>query len=358
MKPNNLHLVIIAGGSGTRFWPKSTSKRPKQLIAFQSAENRTARSLLQQTLDRFEKLVPPAQRTILTTEALREAVANEQLEARILAEPVGRNTAPCIYWAAKEVLKADPNGIMLIMPADHTIAHCQSFISTVEKAAQWASQNNDLITLGVTPTRPETGYGYLRTSHYQNPPSSFGEIQKVEAFVEKPNLEKATGFLQSGNYLWNGGMFIWKASVILDAFDAFMPEMKQAWEKSGGQVTDAYPHMPATSIDYGIMEKAKNVVTFPLNCGWDDLGSWISLEGMAQEWGIQRGKNVSTSPSLISVDSSGNIVDVPQRLVALLGIQNLIVVEHGQSLLIADKERAQDIRTIVEEVKKTRPELA
>ncbi|MEO5968907.1 MAG: sugar phosphate nucleotidyltransferase [Bdellovibrionia bacterium] len=349
MSSNNSYLVIIAGGSGTRFWPKSTSKRPKQLLTFGTS------TLLAQTVSRFITLVPPGQRLIVTTQALKDAIELEKLEAKVLGEPQGRNTAPCIYWAAKVIEKENPKGIMLVMPADHYMANPNKFTATVKDAILWAEEHGDLVTLGIKPVRPETGYGYLKTDPS---PAKAHAPQKVEAFVEKPNLVRAHEFLASGNYLWNGGMFIWRVDSILQAFDLYMPEMKKAWETSKGKIEDAYPNMTATSIDYGIMEKAKNVVTFTLDCGWDDLGSWTSLENVADLLDARRGQNVVTAGDILAIESSGNIVDTPGRLTSLLGVNDLIVVEHGDAILIAHKDRAQDIRKVVDEVRKIRPELA
>lgn len=363
MNESDLFLVIIAGGNGTRFWPKSTSKKPKQLLSFGGSND----SLLAQTLARFENWVPSHQRMIVTTQALSEAIQSERLTAKILAEPQGRNTAPCIYWAARSIAEKNPDAVMVIMPADHYIANPGRFLSVVKTAARWASEHRDLVTLGIQPNRPETGYGYLKTSSTplsslsispSNQSSSQIPVTRVEAFVEKPNFEKATEFLKNGNYLWNGGMFLWQVNVILEAFDRFMPEMKRAWEKAEGRIEKAYPEMTATSIDYGIMEKAENVVTLPLDCGWDDLGSWTSLEGLADPLNARHGNNVLSSGELLAIDSSNNIVDAPDRLIALLGVNDLIVVEHGGALLVTRKDKAQDIRKVVEEVKRIRPDLA
>lgn len=343
----NLFLIVIAGGSGTRFWPKSTSKKPKQLLAF----GRNTQSLLAQTISRFDGWVPPSQRIVVTTQTIEQAVASESPTVKVLAEPQGRNTAPCIYWAARHVAERDPNGVMLVMPSDHYVGKPEQFIKTVQEAANWAHETKDLVTLGIQPSRPETGYGYLKTS-----PLS-GDVKRVDAFVEKPNLAKATEFLASKSYLWNGGMFVWKASVILDAFDQWMPEMKKAWDQADGNVERAYPSMTATSIDYGIMEKAKNVVTFPLDCGWDDLGSWTSLDNLADTLGARQDGNVVSSGELIALNSNNNIVDTPNRLTSLLGVDDLIVVEQGNAILVAHKSQAQEIRQVVEAVKKRRPEL-
>ncbi len=353
----NLFLVIMAGGSGTRFWPKSTARRPKQLLSFGPVGGgaKHSDSLLRETLKRFDSLVPKAQRIVVTTELLAAPISDDAGagEVTVLAEPQGRNTAPCVYWAAQEIYKRDRKGVMLVMPADHFMSHPNEFKATVARAADWAFNHDDLVTLGVQPMRAETGYGYLKTG---KPVGDQGAL-RVEAFVEKPNLKKAEEFVSSGDYYWNGGMFLWRADVILKAFDTHMPEMKTHWEASQGNAQAAYPKLTATSIDYGVMEKAKNVVTFPLDCGWDDVGSWTSLEGLAGFLNARKGGNIVTAGEMVAVDSIGNIVDVPGKLVALLGVNDLIVVEAGESLLIASKERAQDIRLIVEQVKKVRPDL-
>lgn len=352
MSQRELFLVIMAGGSGTRFWPKSTSRRPKQLLSFGGDGSST---LLRMTLDRFDGIVPDegTQRLIVTTRLLKEAITEQAPKCTILAEPQGRNTAPCVYWAAQEVARKNPRGLMLVMPADHYIAYPDRFAATVRAAAEWAATHDDLVTLGVKPTRPETGYGYLKIGESLSKGS-----RRVDAFVEKPDLSKAEEFLRAGNYLWNGGMFVWRADVILRAFDEFMPEMKQAWETSHGIIEDAYPRMTATSIDYGVMEKAKNVVSFELDCGWDDLGSWISLEGVADVLKARHEAGVVTAGQVIAIDATGNVVDTPKKLTALLGVRDLVVVDTGSVLLVADKNRAQDIKQIVEQVKKIRPELA
>lgn len=353
---NDLFLVVMAGGSGTRFWPKSTARKPKQFLSFGKIEESCSGSpsLLGMTLRRFDGLVPLGQRFVVTTQLLKDTVSQQAPEVEVLAEPQGRNTAPCIYWAAREVAARNPRAVMLVMPSDHYIMKADEFISTVKAAARWASEHDDLVTLGITPIRPETGYGYLKIARNGMESGCF----RVDAFVEKPSLQKAQEFLKAGNYLWNGGMFLWRAEVILAAFDQYMPEMKKAWDASVGQVEKAYPQMTATSIDYGIMEKAKSVVAFPLSCGWDDLGSWTSLESLADLLGARQDTGVVTGGDVISVESQGNIIDVPGKLIALLGVKDMVVVEQGGVILVADKKRAQDIRLIVDEVKKRRPEFA
>ena len=355
----NLHLVIMAGGSGTRFWPKSTSRKPKQLLAFGKSSGGASQTLLQQTSSRFDGLVASGNRWIVTTELLEKAVQEDSPTARVLAEPQARNTAPCVYWAARAVAAVNPKAVMLVMPADHYIPYIEKFQAIISAAVAWAIEYDDLVTLGVKPSRPETGYGYLKGG------ADLGKgAKKVDAFVEKPNLARAEEFLRAGNYLWNGGMFVWRAEVILAAFDRLMPEMKRAWEDSGGDIAVAYPMMTATSIDYGIMEKAAagasglgSVVTFPLDCGWDDLGSWTSLENLADELNARLEGSVVSAGDLVAIESVGNIVDAPGRTVALLGVNDLIIVESGNAILVAQKNRAQDIKLVVEAVKKKKPEL-
>jgi mannose-1-phosphate guanylyltransferase len=290
---------------------------------------------------------------IVTTQLLQRACSEGAPDVNVLAEPAGRNTAPCVYWAAREIAARDPKGIMLVMPADHYISKPAAFTETIREAVRWAEAHDDLVTLGVKPTRPETGYGYLRIGAQLG-----GAAKKVDAFVEKPNLDKAREFVSAGNYLWNGGMFVWRAEVILRAFDELMPEMKREWEAASGKVEAAYPKLTATSIDYGVMEKARNVVSFALDCGWDDLGSWTTLEEMADVLKARQEGGVATAGEILAVESSGCIVDAPGKLIALLGVKDLIVVEAGGVLMVADKRRAQDIKLVVERVKKQRPELA
>ncbi len=286
MNSNQLHLVVMAGGSGTRFWPKSTQKTPKQLLAFGRDSTKT---LLTQTMTRFDHLVDRKNRWIVTTGQLSLAVREQVGDSvHILAEPQGRNTAPCVFWSAKEVLKKDPNAVMLVMPSDHFIKNEAAFLETIGEAAAWASKTGDLVTLGVKPDRAETGYGYLKLGKSIEGRRAI----PLAAFVEKPNRERAEEFLRAGNYLWNGGMFVWRADAILKAFNQYMPELEKVWAESQGSVEKAYPKMTATSIDYGVMEKAENVVAFELNCGWDDLGSWTSLETLAHELDTKRPEGV------------------------------------------------------------------
>ncbi|MCC7442841.1 MAG: NTP transferase domain-containing protein [Bdellovibrionales bacterium] len=345
------YLVIMAGGSGTRFWPKSTAKKPKQLLSFGSSND----TLLGTTLKRFDGLSPEDRRVIVTTQSLAAATKEAVGPAtHVLSEPMGRNTAPCVYWAARWVAERDPKAVMMVMPADHHMASVKDFRATLERAVRWATEHDDLVTLGIQPSRPETGYGYLKLGNEV----SKGPCRKVQAFVEKPDRARAEAYVASGEYLWNGGMFLWRAETILKAFDSLMPEMKREWDAAKGDVSAAYPRMTATSIDYGIMEKAPNVVTFPLDCGWDDLGSWISLETTTLP-GVARGPaGVVAGGEVFAVESSGNVIDAPGRVVALLGVKDLVVVEHNGVLMILPKSRTQDVKLVLDQVKAARPEKA
>ena len=355
MAPPSRWLVVMAGGSGTRFWPRSRSRRPKQLLPLGApiANGRPRATLLAQTLRRFDGLVDSERTVVVTTAALRNVIAAEAPGVLVLGEPEARNTAPCVYWAARLVAERDPHAVMLVMSADHYIRDVAAFRRIATAAIDRATSHAELITLGVRPTRPETGYGYLRLGERLG-----GDCQRVEAFVEKPDRTRAGQFLESGEYLWNSGMFVWRVDTILAAFDMAAPAMREAWDAARGDVAVAYPSMPATSIDYAVMEKAPNVVTFPLDCGWEDIGSWGSIETLAESLQAVAAGGTVLAGDVIAVHSHGNVVDVPGKLVALLGVSDLIVVEHEGALLVATKERAQDVRLVVDEIKKRRPDLA
>ena len=345
------HLVVIAGGTGTRFWPRSTRKHPKQLLRFGSPH-----SLLQTTLSRFTELIDTERTWILTTQELEIALRGDLAsypQVQILSEPHGRNTAPCIYWAARKLSALDPDALMVIVPSDQYVGDLGVFRATIQHALSWASEHDGLVTLGIHPTRPETGYGYLRIH-----PGSLGGAPpyRVEQFVEKPSLERARDYVATNQFLWNGGIFIWRASAILRAFDQIAPEFREVWTTYAGDPALCYPHLPSISIDYAILERSDQVVAFPLYCGWDDLGSWTSLEALAGPLHLESGSNVLAGGSLEALDSHGNIVDAPDILVSLLGVKDLIVVQHGSSLLVADKARAQDVKLLVEQIRQRQPD--
>ena len=340
------YAIIMAGGSGTRFWPLSRSERPKQFLSL----GPDRRSLLRATAERVWSLIPAERTFVVTSELLRprvEELLPELGPAQILAEPVGRNTAPCIGWAATHVRRLDPDAVMTILPADHYIDDSGAFVEALRRGLEAAS-HGDYVTIGIRPTRAETGYGYIEVGGELDP-----GVFRARRFVEKPNRQRAEQFVASGNFLWNSGMFFFLASRILDAIDQHLPglgEKLHAYDDAANAGNEAalvaatYPELPAVSIDHGIMEKVDSVSVVPGSFDWSDLGSWTSawelsprdeLENVLPEGGI-------------GVDASGNYALAPEgKLVALVGVKDLVVVDSGDALLVVPRERAQDVREIV-----------
>ncbi len=341
------YAIIMAGGSGTRFWPLSRSDRPKQFLSL----GPDARSLLRATAERVWALIPPERTFVVTSELLREQVERElpELDAtRVLAEPVGRNTAPCIGWAATHVRRLDPDAVMTILPADHHIGDTEAYVDTLRRGLE-AATHGDYVTIGIRPTRAETGYGYIEVGTELDP-----GVFRARRFVEKPNRQRAEQFVASGSFLWNSGMFFFLASRILEAIDLHLPGLGrqlQQYETAAEQgheadlVSATYASLPAVSIDHGIMEKVDSVSVVPGSFDWSDLGSWTSAwELSAQD---ERG-NVLPEGGL-SVDATGNYAWAPEgKLVALIGVRDLVVVDSGDALLVVPRQRAQEVRDIVE----------
>jgi mannose-1-phosphate guanylyltransferase/mannose-6-phosphate isomerase len=332
----------MAGGSGTRFWPKSTPDHPKQFLSF----GPDPRPLLLQTLSRFDGIVKAGATIIVTTERL--AAATRTLcggSIEVLAEPEGRNTAPCLFWAAMRIAETDPESVLLAMPADHLVSDVKEFQRAINAAIARAAANDEIVTVGIRPTRAETGYGYLQIG-----PDLGSGVRKVDRFVEKPDAARAGEFVKSGKHLWNAGMFVARASVLLREFDQYLPAYRKAWAAAGGNAAAAYPKMEAVSVDVGIMEKSGRVVTVGTDCGWDDLGNWTSLESLGKKWGLERREGVTLSGSVTGVDASGNVIDAPGRTVGLLGVHNLVIVECEGRILVADKSRLQDLRELTKKI--------
>lgn len=350
-----MKAVIMAGGQGTRFWPRSRRKRPKQLLDIVGSE-----SMIRQTVDRLIPFVSHRDIYVVTgKEHLEELTGHlpDIPEENIMAEPVGRNTAPCIGLAAIRLRRSDPEGVMAVLPADHVILDKEGFLATLRFAGEIAEAGDYIITLGMKPDRPETGYGYIKTgpefrvqgSEHAVPMQAY----HVERFVEKPDRETAERYVESGGFFWNAGMFVFRVSTILRALERHMPELYigllrlEPFLGTTGQdkaMSDMYGGLPAISVDYGIMEKAGNVLVIPSSFGWNDVGSWTAVDDLLPK--DEHG--VAANAEHISIDTTDCIVYSPKKLVATIGVSNLIVVETEDALLICDKSRAQDVKKVVE----------
>jgi len=342
----NAYAVIMAGGFGSRFWPLSRSTRPKQLLALGPDH----RSLLRATAERIWGLVPPDRTFVVTSAQLREQIEKELPELQphqILAEPVGRNTAPCIGWAATHVKRLDEDAIMAVLPADHYISETDAYLDTLRRGLA-AATHGDYVTIGIRPTRAETGYGYIEVGAELDP-----GVFRARRFVEKPNRQRAEQFVASGRFLWNSGMFFFLASRILDAIDQHLPGLGQELKRyeqaarTGGEaalIEATYAQLPAVSIDHGIMEKVSTVSVVPGSFEWSDLGSWSSAWELAPQ---DQFANVLPDDGL-AVDARGNYVHAPDgKLVVLVGVHDLVVVDAGDALLVVPRDRAQDVREVV-----------
>lgn len=347
----NYFAVIMAGGVGSRFWPMSTQEYPKQFHDMLG----TGDSLIQKTFSRLERLIPSENILISTNKRYKDLVLN-QLEnttkKQLLLEPCMRNTAPCVLYAALKIHAINPDGVMVIAPSDHWIENEPKFIDNIETAFEFCQQNDVLMTLGIEPSSPNTGYGYIQ---YENETSA---IKKVKQFTEKPNLENAKKFIESGDYLWNAGIFIWSVKSILKAFESSLPEMYSLFCKANNVyntefeddfIDTNYANAENISIDYGILEKANNVHVLPVNFDWNDLGTWGSLYTKLSK---DSNKNASLGGETIFRNSSNNIVRTQNnKRVVIQGLNDYIVVEKDDVLLICPKSDEQDIKQITQAAK-------
>ncbi len=350
----NLYAVIMAGGIGSRFWPISRTAHPKQFIDILG----TGKTLIQQTYDRFVKIVPAENIYIVTNDSYRSLV-KEQLPAlsydQILGEPVMRNTAPCIAYACHKIAMLNPDACIVVSPADHLITDTEEFVKDIKFSLEAAARNNCLITLGIKPSRPDTGYGYIQFTSQKLE----GDLHKVKTFTEKPNPELARTFVQSGEFLWNAGIFVWSVASILGAFEQYLPEMNDIFREGDEKfntadeqpfIQNAYYQCTNISIDYGIMEKAGNVYVLPTDFGWSDLGTWASVYELSEK--DEAGNTVTPTGKVMIYDSSNCMVNVPSgKLVVLQGLEDYIVVEDNNTLLICRKSEEQRVKQIVADVK-------
>lgn len=340
--------LILAGGSGTRFWPASRRARPKQLLALDGA-----RSLLQETVDRLAPLVEPRDVWVCTTEALARDV-RAQLPAvptaQILAEPAGRNTAPAIGWALLQMPEAARAGTVVVLPADHRIGHPAAQRATLAAAVAEVERHDRVLTLGVVPRWAESGFGYLETGELLDAASG---LCRVARFTEKPDPETARRFVAAGRHLWNAGIFVFRGTTLLAALARLSPEIWRGLAGLAGAPPGErgarYQALPAISIDYAVMEKLDDVATLPLDCGWNDLGSWAAL---AEVLPHDAAGNAARG-EVVTIDARDNLLVAEQGTIAVLGVEGLVVVRSGEAVLVLPRERAQEVRAIVDRLTAT-----
>lgn len=342
--------VILAGGWGERLWPMSTRERPKQLLDLDGEGTLVAR-----TVRRIEPLVDVRSSLALTSLELRDAILPELAPVppqRVIGEPVGRNTAPAIGLAARILADDDPDTVMIVLPADHMIAGADEFRETLETAIAASESMNALVTLGIRPTRPETEYGYMKAGETVS-----AGVRRVDGFVEKPDAETAALYLADGSYLWNSGIFIWRAGRILEEIARFLPELSEALTAffsapGNDDFEDAlrrfYGTAAPVSIDYGVMEKAEDVLVVQASFGWDDIGAWPALERV---WERDHGGNAVSGDALV-LDCRGCIVHADGGPVAVLGMEDVVVARTPEGTVVCPKDRARDVRRIVAELRR------
>lgn len=352
---NNNYCVIMAGGIGSRFWPMSRNARPKQFLDVLG----TGKTLIQQTYERFLKICPK-ENIIIVTHADYTATVLQQLPDlqpdQVLSEPMRRNTAPCMVYAANKIRKRNPNANMVVAPSDHVIMKEEAFIEAIRGCLAFTAQQDVLLTLGIKPSRPDTGYGYIQ--FIDDKVEQLNKISKVKTFTEKPDLEMAKFFLQTGEFLWNAGIFIWNLKSILQAFEEHTPDIAALFHE-GDHLLDtpgedefiktAYERCPNISIDFAVMEKARNVYVMSAEFGWSDLGTWGSLYEHIKH---DPQANAVVGRQVMLYDSKNCIVNVPKdKLVVLQGLDDYIVVESDNILLVCRKQDEQQIRQFVNDVK-------
>ena len=339
---SNKYCVIMAGGIGTRFWPKSRQSMPKQFLDILG----TGKSFIRHTYERFAKMVPAEKYKSLVLEHIPEIG-----EKQVLCEPVGRNTAPCVAYAAYTLLKRNPDAEMIVTPADHLILNEDDFRAIIAECLDFASEHDALMTVGIKPTRPDTGYGYIQVSDDK-------PISKVKCFTEKPDIELARVFLQSGEFYWNSGIFVWKVRSIVEAFEKYLPEhhalfsgvMRAIGTDAERNVVEiAFSECRAISIDYGIMEKADNVYVRCGEFGWSDVGTWGSVYQHSRK---DRYANAVPEEGCYLYDTRSSIVSLPKDKIAVIsGLKEYIVVDTDDVLMVCPRSEEQNIKKFIDEVK-------
>ncbi len=348
-----IFAVIMAGGSGTRFWPLSKSRTPKQLLNL-TGDN----TLIQKTINRIKPLIKSKNIFIVTgnshVKKMREQIKDVPSK-NIINEPFGRNTAPCIGLASLFIKKIDRSGIMVVLPADHIIKDEGAFGDIISAGARAAAERDCLVTLGIKPSYPETGYGYIHAGKELDRISGV-KIFKVKRFVEKPDINRAKRYIAGGDYFWNGGVFMWRVETILTMIKRFLPDLYDGLmeiekaigtKKERSTVRNIYSRIESISIDHGVMEKAPDVAVIPCDIGWSDVGTWRALYDILDKDDF----NNAIIGKYAGIDTEGCVIHSPEKLVAAIGIKDLIIVASRDAVLVCPKERAQDVKSIVELLK-------
>lgn len=347
--PDNMYALVMAGGSGTRFWPRSRKNRPKQLLDITGDE-----ALLKKTVSLIKDIISYNKIYIITTETQSHAIRDVTPEIpyeNILIEPYGKNTAPAIGLSSLYIEKADPDSVIVILPADHYIKDREGFYQTIKSGASKASEGDFILTIGIQPHGPETGYGYIEIDEKKD-----NNIFAVKSFHEKPDLATAKSYINAGNFFWNSGIFIAKTSFIIEEIKTYMGHNYASLMKIKGSlgskneaetIKNCYQNMESTSIDYGVIEKSKRVFMVKAGFDWNDVGSWPSA---AQYWPKDNKGNASIGET-INLDSKKCIVYSPKKLVALLGVEDLIIIEEDDVLMVCKRERSQDVKRLVDLLK-------
>jgi len=355
---NLIHAIILAGGRGTRFWPLSREAWPKQMLHIVGKD-----TLLRQTIKRLDRFHPSVNIWIVTVKSLAEDIrfhlqplGKDAERVRFIIEPFGKNTAPAIGLAALILNKISPNSIMIVMPSDHSIKDIKQFQEKLRLAIEVAEQDY-LVTFGIRPRRPETAYGYIQSGHlFKN---SNNEIFHVEKFLEKPDLKTAETFVQQGNFYWNSGIFVWKTSKILKEIETYLPGLHEGLKKidelqnyENETINETYSSFENISIDYGVLEESQDVLVIPSDFGWSDLGSWSALDNILEK--DERGNILRGN--LVDIGSENSTVIASDRVIATIGLKDMVVIDTPDATLVSSKEKVQEVRKVVEALKKNNRE--
>jgi mannose-1-phosphate guanylyltransferase len=356
MNKNNF-CIIMAGGVGSRFWPLSRQGHPKQFLDILG----TGKTFIRQTFDRFRQVIPEENIFIVTNSDYKDLVTEQLPElnpANVLLEPLRRNTAPCIAYASFRIRKLNPGARIVVAPSDHLIIREEEFLRVVQSGLDFVDANKALLTLGIKPSRPETGYGYIQVNGETDLAKEFPGFRKVKTFTEKPDIKLARVFVESGEFFWNSGIFFWSLETIMSAFSGHLPEIYSLFAEGDPVygtaeeeqfITNVYPHCKSISIDYGIMEKADNVFVLGSDFGWSDIGTWGSLH--EHQTKDSRGNAIS-GEGVFGYELDGCIIRIPDdKLAVIEGLKDYIVVESDGILLVCRKSEEQSIRQFVNEVK-------